>query len=92
MSVEELESKVKSLIEEIKTREEEMIGEDGECSMLCELNILNLINFLKHFHMEGNFPNHSSIVDNEVGNENKDIIERCYLLENTLKQKVLFIS
>ena len=107
VSLEEIEPRVKSLIEEIQEREHSLINEDGEVSMLCELNVRNLINFLKHFKVEINFDefDDEGEGDNcddeknggmkEEHGKNKEIIrnltEKCYLLENTLKLKVLFL-
>ena len=52
VSLEEIESKVKSLIADLRRREEDLMNEDGESSMLCDLSVLNLMSFLKHFGVE----------------------------------------
>ena len=102
MNEEEIKSSVKSLIEELETRERDLIEEDGECSMLCELNVVNLISFLKHFKVEMNVDGHNNDTSNKEMKEMKEEIEknkltlrmlndRCNSLENNLKQKVFSI-
>jgi len=86
LNVEEIESKVKSLIEELEEREQNMIGEEDTInSTLCELNVINLINFLKHFKVEMNYYQFSNKTNNEF---TLNFSERCNLLENNLKLKV----
>ena len=87
ISFEDIELKVKDLIKKLEEREHNLIEEDGEASMLCELNIVNLITFLKHFEVKLNF---QQIYSQHDSIQNNDIHERCFHLENTLALKVYF--
>lgn len=89
MRLEEIECEVKNIIEKLEERERDLIDEDGESSMLCELNVMNLISFLKHFKVEINysqFNNHNQSNNNNnfdnIGDNNFD---------NILKQKVYYL-
>ena len=102
-SLGKIESDVRALIGEIEEKEISLMHVDRQSSMLCELNIINLTNFLKHFNAEIDFDdlddacnvdeNKSEMKDEN--NKNKEMIrglnERCFFLEHTLEQKVSFI-
>lgn len=78
MSEEEIQSKVKELIEKIEQRGNDLIDEeDGESSMLCELSVKNFINFLKHFKVNLDFTQFQQDEDNEDNNDgsNKEMKE-----------------
>ena len=103
LSLPEIESKTKILMEELQERGDNLLNEDGESSMLCEFTMNNLINFLKHFEIEINFDEFSNDSNNNNNNNNelkeeieknketiKSLKERCYFLDNTLKSKVYY--
>ena len=105
LSLDVIESAVKNLINEIEEQETSLMNVDRESSMLCELHVQNLINFLKHFNVEINFDDHGDVDDDgddinnqkkEENEKNKEMIrilnDRCFVLEHNLKQKVSSIS
>ena len=94
-NVEDIESIAKNLIEELKERSKRLINEeDEESTMLCELQVRNLITFLKHFNLKINFDDHGDENKNEnnENDRNKETIrilnDRCFVLQHNLTLKV----
>ena len=87
MRLEEIECEVKNIIEKLEERERDLIDEDGESSMLCELNVMNLISFLKHFKVEINYSQFNN--HNQSNNNNNNIGDNNF--DNILKQKVYLL-
>jgi len=89
MELTEIESKVKEIIEELEERETSLLDEDGESSMLCKLNMINLINLLKHFKIQINYSQFNHYLNNNDNeDENIGLNERYEIIERSLKEKV----